>query len=324
MVEEYKRSNLQQRATVIFHSTEFPSYFFVSVTSSTTPSNALASIGITSAIAQFSCQPNRVHPCLLRRLVWLDEHLAEPKHQSQHIRTNLMFARMERKSQDSLFKPVLAPDLVNKQRHLDHVKLLVQLLNLLEVLFLHLPPRIALLAGVVLLGEQQLVDDDAVGVNLVTAQLLNHPLRLVQRQELGDAHADESGEVGVLELRVDLADGGAQVLHLLQHVVEVLAVGQAAARAQHRVEHRAELAGQLGDFGQRLFQHRGELQKAQRVARGRRVEDDGLVAERFDLLEHFGKGHCFVYTGDLEFAMSVCAMETCLLHNVGREDVGVR
>lgn len=41
--------------------------------------------------------------------------------------------------------------------------------------------------------EHQLVDDDVVRVDLALGQLLDEPLRLVQGEELGDAHADEGG-----------------------------------------------------------------------------------------------------------------------------------
>jgi len=50
-------------------------------------------------------------------------------------------------------KLLLAAHLLDQQRHLDHVELVVELFNLIEVLLLHLPSRIALLAGVILLGE---------------------------------------------------------------------------------------------------------------------------------------------------------------------------
>jgi hypothetical protein len=39
-------------------------------------------------------------------------------------------------------------------------------------------------------GEEQLVDDDAVRVDLVRRELLDEALRLVERQELADADAD--------------------------------------------------------------------------------------------------------------------------------------
>ena len=42
------------------------------------------------------------------------------------------------------------------------------------------------------LGEQQLVDDDVMCVDLVSGELLHQPLRLIQGQELGDAYTDES------------------------------------------------------------------------------------------------------------------------------------
>lgn len=41
--------------------------------------------------------------------------------------------------------------------------------------------------------ENQLVDDDVVCVNAALGQLLDQSLRLVQGEELGDAHTDEGG-----------------------------------------------------------------------------------------------------------------------------------
>ena len=43
------------------------------------------------------------------------------------------------------------------------------------------------------LGEQELVDDDVMRVDLVLGELLHQPFRLVQREELGDAHANKRG-----------------------------------------------------------------------------------------------------------------------------------
>ena len=50
---------------------------------------------------------------------------------------------------------------------------------------------LAHLAGPLRVGEHQLVDDDVVRVDATLGQLLDQPLRLVQGQELCDAHADE-------------------------------------------------------------------------------------------------------------------------------------
>ena len=61
------------------------------------------------------------------------------------------------------------------------------------------------------LWKDDLVDDHIVGVDLELGQLLHQALRLVQGQELGDADADEGGQVGVLELRVHLLDHGLRV-----------------------------------------------------------------------------------------------------------------
>lgn len=49
------------------------------------------------------------------------------------------------------------------------------------------------------LGEDQLVDDNVVGVDLVLRQLLNQSLGLIERQELGDADTDKGGLVLSIE-----------------------------------------------------------------------------------------------------------------------------
>ena len=143
------------------------------------------------------------------------------------------------------------------------------------------------------------------GVNLVPRQLLDHALRLVETQKLRDAHAHERRHLGVLELAVDFADRSAELFEFGDEVVEGLAAGEAAARADDAVEHGAELLGELVDFGEGLFEDGGELQEAEGVAGGRGVEDDDLVGEGFDLLEHFGEGHGLVDARDLERGRAV-------------------
>ena len=206
---------------------------------------------------------------------WINQHLAE------------------------LLQPLLTPDFLDQQGHLDDVKLVVQLFDLVEVLLLHAPAGAALLAIAAPLGEEQLVDDDAVGVNAVAGKLLDHALGLVQAQELRDADADEGGEGVVLELGVDFGDGRAQRLELLEHLGQVGTVGQPAAGAEEAVKHGTELRGELADLGEGLLQHRGELEEAQRVSRRGGIEDDGLVGERLHLLENFCERHGLVDAGDL-------------------------
>ena len=199
-----------------------------------------------------------------------------------------------------LLQLLFSSNLLHQEGHLDHVEVLrVELLILVEVLALHLPARAALLAVVGLLGEEELVHDDAVGVDLVAGELLDHALRLVEAEELGDAHAYKCRELGVLELGVDLGDGLAEGLELLHHVVEVLTVRQLAVRAEEPVEEGSVLVRELGDLGEGLLEDRGELEEAEGVAGRGGVEDDGLVGEGLDLLEDFGEGHGLVDTRDL-------------------------
>ena len=58
-------------------------------------------------------------------------------------------------------------------------------------------------------------------VDAVLGQLLHEPLGLVQRQELGYAHANERRLVGILELLVHLADDGERLLELVRHHVRI-------------------------------------------------------------------------------------------------------
>lgn len=54
--------------------------------------------------------------------------------------------------------------------------------------------------------KDHLIYYNIVSVNLELGQLLNKPLCLVQRQELRNADANEGGQIGVLELGIDLLD----------------------------------------------------------------------------------------------------------------------
>jgi hypothetical protein len=86
-----------------------------------------------------------------------------------------------------------AANFLNEKRHLDDVEVLaVEVVDLLEVLLLHLAAAVALGARVRGAGEEQLVDDDGAGVDFVVAELLDHALGFVEGEELGDHDGDEA------------------------------------------------------------------------------------------------------------------------------------
>lgn len=93
----------------------------------------------------------------------------------------------------SLLQLFLSANLLNQQRHPHHVEILIQLLDLLEVLLLHFPPGIALIALAPLFGVQQLVDDNGVRVDVVAREFLDHTLGFIEGEKLGDADAYEGG-----------------------------------------------------------------------------------------------------------------------------------
>lgn len=107
-------------------------------------------------------------------------------------------------------------------------------------------------------------------------------------------------EVGVLELLVHFTNGLAEVFHLLKHIVEALAVGEAAARTKDGVEHGTELLAELAELLERLLHDGRELQKTESVSSRRSVEDDNLVLHALDLLQDFGETHGLVNTRNAE------------------------
>lgn len=62
------------------------------------------------------------------------------------------------------------------------------------------------------------------------------------------------------------------------------------------IEHRPKTPPQRRKLCQRLFQHAGEAQEAQRVPCGCRVKDDDAVLHTLDMLHDLGKAHGFVYS----------------------------
>ena len=87
-----------------------------------------------------------------------------------------------------------AADLLNQERHLHDVEVLaIEVVDLLEVLLLHLTAAVALGARVRGAGEEELVNNDGAGVNFVVAELLDHALGFVEGEELGDHDGDEAG-----------------------------------------------------------------------------------------------------------------------------------
>jgi len=161
-----------------------------------------------------------------------------------------------------------------------NVEILIQIIDLVQVLFLHLVTDLALLTVGVLLGEQELVDHNVVGVDVVGSQLLNHTLRLVQGQELGDAHTDERGLVGILELVVDFCN---DLTHALQLAKHILGVALHAHHSRHLLHHGSKTSAQLGHLGKSLLQDTGERQEAKRVSSRRSVKDNDRVLHGFDL-----------------------------------------
>ena len=179
------------------------------------------------------------------------------------------------------------------------MEVVVDLLNLRQVLVLHASASLAL--GAVLAGvrEQDLVDDDVVDVDLLLGQLDGESLRLVHGEELGNAHGDEGGLFGILKLLVHLLD---LCLHAVDAVEKALldVVGLVALLVHHGLhlgKHAPEFVLELDELDKALLEDVGEVEQAQRMPSGRRVEDDQVEVVFVERLDHLAKGGRLVDAG---------------------------
>lgn len=191
------------------------------------------------------------------------------------------------------------------QRHDHDMEVLIELNDLVEVLFLHLGPGCAHLASV--LGKEDLVYYDVVDVDVELGQLLDQPLGLVHGQELGDAHCDKSSPCGVLHL---LVDDPRRLLHAL-HLPEDFVQGgcQLLLRSEQRphvLHYSSKLLLQSQKLPQSLLQDAGEVQESQSVSCGSSVEHHYLKVHFFyrakevtaEVLDELVEGHRLVDAWD--------------------------
>lgn len=172
------------------------------------------------------------------------------------------------------------------------------------------------------LGEEKLVDDNVVRVNLVFGEFLDETLGLVERQELGDADTDKGGELLRGEVSADwraaeetsatalrtgslnwvltsvmisriwsslanMSSWGAapppNMDDIWKHVSCVAMRRTAFSVLAHLLEHGAEAARELAQLAEGLLKDRGEREETQRVARGRSVKDNDGKLHRLDV-----------------------------------------
>ena len=88
------------------------------------------------------------------------------------------------------------------------MEILVKFVNLIQIFFLHFSSGEAL--GAIGRGgwEEELIDDNVVGVDVECGEFLNHSLSLVKGQEFRNANTDKSGQIRVLELTIDFLHYG--------------------------------------------------------------------------------------------------------------------
>ena len=176
------------------------------------------------------------------------------------------------------------------------MEIVVNLLDLSEVLVLHASTGLAL--GAVLGGvwEQDLVDYNVVDVDLLLGQLDRQSLRLVHREELGDADCNKRRLVSILELLVHLLNlclhSVNAVEETLLHIFGVLASLRAIRvhHCLHLLEHATELVLQLNQLDETFFENVGEVEESEGVTRGRRVEDNQIKVVLVEGLDHLTEG----------------------------------
>ena len=140
-----------------------------------------------------------LNTCILRHRANADSNLSSPDcihkidSQSECSQLGRSLIRLDQHLRE-VGDLLSAADLLNQERHLHNVEVLaVEVVDLLEVLLLHLTAAVALGARVRGAGEEELVNNDGAGVNFVVAELLDHALGFVEGEELGDHDGDEAG-----------------------------------------------------------------------------------------------------------------------------------
>lgn len=191
---------------------------------------------------------------------------------------------------------VNASDLLVELRINDEMEVVIDLLNLSNVLVLHLPPGQAFPAWVFLFREADLVDNDVVDVDLKLGQLDGQALCLIKTEELRDAHSDEGGALWVAELLVDLHYLLLQTIKGVEHLaLDVFA--RVCSAGHHRAElrdHAAKLLLHLNEFEEGLVQDGGEVEETQSVTCGSSVEDYHIEVVAVEGLYDLSKGGCFI------------------------------
>merc|ERR1719481_2443502 len=156
------------------------------------------------------------------------------------------------------------------------MKVLVQVSYLIQVLGLNSTPRLAHRARLLSwFLEEQLVDYDIVGVYVALGQLLDEPLCLIEREELGYAHAHEGGGGGVTELSVHLLNGWKHLLQPPRQEVRVEgAIRPASKHTGHTVDHGAQLVLQPQQLPQAFLHHGREGQQPESMSCRCCIKDD--------------------------------------------------
>ena len=119
------------------------------------------------------------------------------------------------------------------------MEVVVNLLDLCEVLILHLSSCDALLTVLGRIREQNLVDHDVVNVDLLLGQLNGQPLSLIHGQELGDADGHEGRLVRILKLFVHFLN---LCLHGIDAIEQPLLSILSTARLPRLVHHLGHLS----------------------------------------------------------------------------------
>ena len=171
-------------------------------------------------------------------------------------------------------------NLVIKLRVDNEVEVIIDLLNLSEVLVLHASTSRALRAILRWVGEQDLVDDDVVNVDLLLGQLDSKALGLVHTEELWNTDGYESGLICVLELLVDFLDFS---LHAINAIKESLLClfSRRCTRLSTLTHHSLNLGKHASEFifkfdqlDETFFENIWEVEQAKSVTSWCCVEND--------------------------------------------------
>ena len=182
----------------------------------------------------------------------------------------------------------------------NQMEIVINLLDLCEILVLHSTASLALGAVLAGVGEQDLVNNNVVNVNLLFGKLNGQSLGLVHTEELRDADSHKGGLGSILELLINFLDLSLHSVDTIKEaLLDILGVTTVLAHhSLHLVEHTSKLVLKFDKLDKTLLKNVREVKQAQRMPGGCSIKNDQRKVVLIERLDDFTEGSSLINTWD--------------------------